>query len=299
MNKFDDLLVFAKVVELRSFTAAAETLQMSRSLTSKRVSLLEERLGVQLLQRTTRKLNLTEAGRTLYQYCEKLQDTLAEAELAVGDIRLIPHGKLMITAPVTFGQMYLSEIVSKFLQRYPDISLRLSLSDTQADLVGGGFDLAVRIGSLPDSSLRARKIGQTKVICLASPEYIQVHGAPKHPNDLQDHNCLTYKHMGDRENYWIFRDDQQDIRVKVNSNFNCDNGMPLVKAAATGLGVAYVPDFMLTSDLDKNLTRLLVDFCQIEHGIFAVYPDSRQESLNTRSFIDFFDEEYQSARITT
>jgi len=287
MEKIDDLLVFAKVVETLSFTKAAEALNSSRSLISQKVTKLEQRYGVQLLQRTTRRLNLTEEGRTLYEHCLNLKRTLEEAEQALGNARNTPQGNLKMVAPVTFSQMFLTDIISEFLQKYPKIKLKLSLSDSVTDLVAEGFDLAIRIGSLSDSSLKARKLGATRIIALAHREYLSTYPQLQHPDDLVQHNCLIYKYRGDRENRWLFQKGQEQYSVKVEGNFSADNGLPLLQAASKGLGVAYVPDFMVNSPLDSQMVEVLSDYCYLQHGIYAVYPFSRQEKINVRLFIDY------------
>ena len=287
MKNVEDLLIFAKVVELHSFTAAADSLRTSRSLISKKITNLENRLGVQLLHRTTRQLNVTEAGRTLYGYCQQLNKTLFEAETALGDIRHKPGGSLNITASITFGQNQLTKIIHEFLNHYPDIEVKLSLSDEKVDLIAGGFDVAVRIGrKLHDSSLRARKVGSTKMELLANKRYLSDHSTPTHPDDLRQHNCLIYKHMGDKENHWKFRDKGHELTVHVDGNFSADNGVPLLQSAIDGLGIAYVPDFMLNKTTNDQVVKILCDYTEIDIGIYAVYPDNKQKSINTRVFID-------------
>ena len=192
----DDMLLFSRLVELKSFTAVADYLQLSRSLVSKRITRLEDHLGVQLVNRTTRRVELTEAGRTYYQYCLQIENTMQEAESVVSEIRQQPKGNLTVNAPVTYGQIILPEIIAKFLKRYPDININLSLSDHYVDVIEGGFDIVIRIGNLKDSSLKARKIASTRLCVFAHKNYLKKHGIPKTPQDLQQHNCMLYRYMG-------------------------------------------------------------------------------------------------------
>lgn len=287
MAPLDDLILFAKLVELKSFTAAAENLQLSRSLVSKRISRLEERLGVQLLNRTTRRLELTEAGRTYYQYCLQIENTLQEAESAVNEIRAHPQGTLNINAPITFGQLILPDIIANFLKNYPSVKISLSLTDHFADVIGGGFDLVIRIGKLEDSSLKARKVGSTQLKVFAHKSYLKVHGTPQTPEDLRDHNCLVYRHMRSGVNEWRFKGPKGAFSVPVSGNLSADNGIPLYHAVAAGLGIAIQPCFSLDAFDNKNIVYLLEDYMPQEMGIYAVYPPAKQPPLNTRVFIDF------------
>ncbi len=287
MTPIDDLILFAKLVELKSFTAVAESLQLSRSLVSKRISRLEEHLGVQLLNRTTRRLDLTEAGRTYYLYCLQIESTLQEAESAVSEIRAHPWGALNINAPVTFGQLVLPDIIANFLKSYPAVKVNLSLTDHLVDVVGGGFDLVIRIGKLEDSSLKARKVGSMRLQVFAHKSYLKAHGTPQTPEDLRDHNCLVYRHMRSGVNEWRFKGPMGAFSVPVAGNLSADNGIPLYHAVAAGLGIAIQPSFTLNAFEDKDIVYLLEDYMPQEMGIYAVYPPAKLSPLNTRVFIDF------------
>ena len=287
MMPLDEVMLFIKIVELKSFTAAAENLLLSRSLASKKINRLEERLGVQLLNRTTRRLALTEAGRIYYQYCLQVENTLQEAESAVSDIRAHPKGNLNINAPVTFGQLVLPEIIAKFLVKYPDVKINLALSDTFIDIIEGGYDLVIRIGELEDSSLKARKVGNIKLRVFAHKKYLKKYGTPQTPKDLKGHNCLGYKHMTSGVNEWHFEGPKGSVHVPISGNFTADNGVPLYHAVNAGLGIAIQPSFMLDTFYNKNITYLLQDFIPNEIGVFAVYPPAKRPPLNTRVFIDF------------
>ncbi|MGD8567071.1 MAG: LysR family transcriptional regulator [Gammaproteobacteria bacterium] len=292
----DDMLLFSRLVELKSFTAVADYFQLSRSLVSKRISRLEDYLGVQLVNRTTRRVELTEAGRTYYQYCLQIENTIHEAESVVSEIRQQPKGNLTINAPVTYGQIVLPDIISKFLKQYPDININLSLSDQFVDVIEGGFDIVIRIGSLKDSSLKARKIASTRLCVFAHKNYLKKHGTPKTPQDLQQHNCLLYRYMGGVPNTWEFQGPKGREVVHVTGNFSAENGVPLYKAAQAGLGIAVQPHFVLEGFQRKSIVRLLEEYEQPEVGIYAIYPSTRKPSLNIRLFIDFLVDQLVESR---
>ncbi|MGD8560021.1 MAG: LysR family transcriptional regulator [Gammaproteobacteria bacterium] len=292
----DDMLLFSRLVELKSFTAVADHLRLSRSLVSKRITRLEDHLGVQLVNRTTRRVELTEAGRTYYQYCLQIENTIQEAESVVSEIRRQPKGNLHVNAPVTYGQIILAPVIAKFLKRYPDISVNLSLSDHYVDVIEGGYDIVIRIGNLKDSSLRARKIATTKLCVFAHKQYLKKHGTPKTPQDLQQHNCLLYRYMRGAPNTWEFKGLMGKEVVQVNGNFSAENGVPLYKVAQAGLGVAIQPEFVLDGFRDKNIVRLLQDYQQPDIGIYAIYPNTRKLPLNTRVFIDYLAERFGATK---
>ena len=291
MEPIDDMLLFSKLVELKSFTSVADALQLSRSLVSKRISRLEDHLGVQLVNRTTRRVELTEAGRTYYQYCVQIENIVQEAESVVSEIRQQPKGNLTINAPVTYGQIILPSIIARFLQKYPDININLSLSDKFVDVIEGGFDIVIRIGQLKDSSLKARKVASTKLVVFAHKNYLKKHGTPKTPQDLQQHNCLSYRYMAGSPNEWQFHGPMGKELVHVNGNFGAENGVPLYKAVQAGLGIAIQPQFVLDGFEAKGIVTLLDDYTDAEIGIYAIYPATRKPPLNTRVFIDFLVEQ--------
>jgi DNA-binding transcriptional LysR family regulator len=295
MESIDDMLLFSKLVELKSFSAVADHLHLSRSLVSKRISRLEDHLGVQLVNRTTRRLELTEAGRTYYQYCVQIENTIHEAESVVGEIRQQPRGNLSINAPVTYGQMVLPGIIARFLKKYPDININLSLSDKFVDVIEGGFDIVIRIGQLKDSSLKARKVSSTSLQVFAHRSYLKKYGTPQTPQDLQEHNCLSYRYMAGAPNEWHFEGPMGREVVHVRGNFSAENGVPLFRAVQEGLGIAVQPQFVLDSFDSKGITTLLQEYQQPDIGIYAIYPSTRKPSLNTRVFIDFLAEQLASS----
>ena len=282
-----DILLFKQLVELKSFTATAEALQLSRASVSKRINRLEDTLGIQLLNRTTRRLSLTEAGRTFYEYSVQISDILQEAEVAVGEIRQHPKGTLNINAPVSFGQTVLPEIIADFLKQYPSVSVRLSLSDKFVDVLEDGYDVVIRIGKMDDSSLRARKVGSVRLHVFAHKDYLARRGTPRAPADLREHNCLMYRHLRSGAGKWQFDGPEGQETVTVSGNYCADNGIPLCRAVEAGLGIAMQPDFVLASIADKqNIAHLLEAYTRTPLGIYAVYPPARRPPLNTRKFID-------------
>jgi len=292
MAAIEDISLFRKLVELKSFTAVAEAMHLSRSLVSKRINRLEDKLGVQLLNRTTRHLEVTEAGRTYYKYCVQIEVTLQEAEAAVSEIRRHPRGVLNINAPVSYGQMILPEIIARFLVKYPEVKVNLSLSDSLVDVVGAGYDVVIRIGDLNDSSLRARKVGATRLHVFAHKDYLARQGTPTKPEDLKTHNCLIYSlTRGGSINEWRFKGKQGVEQVSISGNLTVDNGMPLYQAVSSGLGIAKLPCFMLKAFDDPEIVYLLPDYQAQEIGIYAIYPPSKTPPINTRVFIDFLAEQ--------
>ncbi|WP_163930600.1 LysR family transcriptional regulator [Paraferrimonas sp. SM1919] len=287
MQKIDDLLVFILVVDCQSFTRAADELKLSRSLVSKKITELEARLGMQLLLRSTRSLSLTEAGRSLYQHCCTLKNTLLEIENDLDKLRGQPQGSLKVIAPFTFGQMYLTKHIQGFLKRYPDINMQLNFSDSQTNLIEEGYDLAIRIGTLKDSNYRSRVLGTTKLLTVASPQYLNNAPSLQHPSDLEQHNCLLYTNTVKRDCFWYFEDQGKELAIRVTGNYRSNNGLPLLEAAASGLGIACVPDFMVTQEMRQQLTTVLSPFSKVQHNINALYPANSKISLNTRLFIDY------------
>jgi len=289
MEPIDDMRLFARLVELRSFTAVAAAEQMARSLVSKRITRLEDHLGVQLLNRTTRRLELTEAGRTYYQYCQQVDVIRQEAEAAVGEIRQRPKGMLRLNAPVMFGQIVLPRIITGFLAQFPDVHVVLSLNDQYVDVIEGGYDLVIRIGNLKSSTLRARRVGTTRLRVYAHEQYLAAHGTPRLPQDLRGHNCLLYQHQISGPNGWEFQGPAGKETVEVSGNFSAENSVPLYQAARDGLGITRLPSFIEEAFGRAGMVNLLEEY-EPEVDIHAVYATTRKPPLNTRVFIDYLAE---------
>lgn len=288
IERLAELATFAAVVDAGSFTAAAKELSLSKPVVSKRVARLEDSLGLRLLNRTTRRLSMTEAGEALYARCRHILLEAEEAELALRPLASAPRGSLRLSAPMSFGVLHLAPALPEFLRRFPEIDIDMTLSDEQINLVEAGFDLAIRIGKLEDSSLRARKLGESKLLLCASPDYLKRRGEPRVPADLRGHDCLlySYKRSGDR---WHFGKAGKQRQVTVSGPLRANNGDALCAACELGLGIALLPDFIVEKALRAHrLKPLLCDWTELGHvDIHAVYPAGRNLSPKVRVFIDF------------
>jgi DNA-binding transcriptional LysR family regulator len=287
MDRLDDILAFIKVVDTKSFTAAAERLNLSKSVVSRRVAELENRLGARLLNRTTRKLSLTEVGMAYYERCTRILADLEEAEQAVADLHATPRGCLRVNAPVSFGLLHLAPAVTEFMERYPDILIEMDLSDRYVDLIDEGYDLAVRIGRLRDSSLIAKRLAPSRRVVCASPSYLEKHGTPATPEDLAHHNCLIYTNVPTAEQ-WLFSVGGEIQPVRVSGTLRSNNGDLLRSAAMSGLGIIAMPTFMCGDALHSGaLKAFLLDYAVAESTIYAIYPQNRHLSPKVRVFVDF------------
>lgn len=295
MADLSELEIFVNVVDAGSFTAAARNLGVSKSHVSKQVSALEDRLGAQLLHRTTRSLSLTDAGQAFYERGTLILEQLEEAERAVTQLHATPRGRLKISVPMTFGLRFVSPLIAEFLTEFPDLRVELDLSDRKVDVIEEGFDLAIRIGELQDSSLMLRKLAPATRYCCASPEYLAEHGTPTRPADLADHQCLEYTYG--RLNTWQFiGPGGEEQFVQVDGRLRANNGEALVDACLAGLGVCLVPDFM-TGDHIKagRLVRLLDEWNEWNAGVYALYPHNRHLSAKVRQFVDFLVDKFSPA----
>jgi DNA-binding transcriptional LysR family regulator len=281
MDQLAGMLAFVRVVEEGSFTAAAKSLGLPKSTVSRQVSSLEERLGARLLHRTTRRIHLTEAGQAYFDRCARVISELEDAEKAVTELHEAPRGTLKLTAPVTFGQMFLTDVLTDYLNQYPDVRLDLNLSDRTVDLVEEGFDLAIRIGRLADSSLVVRKLGVSRMCLCAAPAYLEKAGAPQSVAELEEKDALLYTYQA---NGWRLKGGRM---VSVRGRLSTNSGEVLRGAAVRGLGIAYVPSFYVGADLAAGrLISLLEDQIEQGSGVFAVYPPKHQPPAKVRAFVD-------------
>ena len=294
MEDFSAIPVFVNVVEQGGFSAAARQMGLTKSAVSKRINQLESRLGVQLLHRTTRRISLTEAGEAYYQYASQSLTAAQEAEDAVTQMQGQPLGLLRINAPMSFGRMHMAPLVAEFLQRYPGLRLDLVMDDRRVDLIEGGFDLAVRAGTLTDSSLIARKLAPCANLIAASPTYINQFGAPRSPAGLKEHNCLSYAYFSGQQE-WTFISPAGPEKIQVDGRFQANNGEALREAALGGLGIARFPSFMIAEEIASGaLIRLLPDYDMPEQAFYLVYPERRHLPAKVRVFVDFMLEKFQS-----
>jgi DNA-binding transcriptional LysR family regulator len=294
MENLTDIAVFVRVVESSSFTAAADKLGLARSVVSKRVTRLEERLGVRLLNRTTRRLSLTEAGAALFEQSWPALARIEDAELEVTRLQTEPRGNLKVSAPMTFGILHLAPLLPEFLERYPGVQMDLRLDDRFVDLVAEGFDLAIRIAMLADSTLVARRLAPSRMAVCASPEYWRRHGVPQTPEDLRAHNCISYIYTRTPD-VWEFSTQAGDtITVPIRGNLRLNNGLVERTAAVDGVGVAIMPTFYVGEDLQAGrLQPVLTDYPLPELSISAVYPQRKHLSPKVRAFIDFLSETFR------
>ena len=293
MDRFHAIAAFAKVVETGSFARAAERLGVSVSAVSRQVADLEAHLDSRLLNRTTRRLSLTESGRVFYERCVQLLADLEEAEQSAHAGTLKPRGTLRLTCGTTFGVRHLAPAMVGFIERFPEMRLDLELSDRAVDLVDEGFDVAVRIGNVGSQNLVGRKIGETRLICCASPAYLARHGEPKQPEDLSRHACLTYEYAS-QKNLWAFRDRTgRERSVRVSGPVHGNSGAMLSALAKAGLGVIVAPDFQVGPEVrDGRLTRILRAFELAPINIYVVYPSRRHLSAKVRAFAEFLSERF-------
>lgn len=293
MDRFTDIETFVAVVEAGSFSAAAERLGAAKSAVSRRVNALENRLGVKLLNRTTRRLNLTDAGRTFHERAGRILADLAEAEQSISDAECALRGRIRVAAPLSFGIDHLAPAVSAFARQHPDVQVELDLNDREVSLVEEGFDMAVRIGRLADSSLLARRLCTIRRVAVASPAYLAEHGTPARPEDLVNHAGLRYTNMP-RHMYWQFvTPEGRGFSPQVPDRLSANNGGLLTQAAVDGLGVTLQPTFIVYRELAAGrLQQILADHPLPETAMYAVYPPGRYQSRRVRVFADFLAERF-------
>lgn len=292
MDSLRDMVVFARVVERRSFTGAAADLGVSKSAVSKQVSRLEDRLGARLLHRTTRKLSLTEAGSAFFERCGRILEEAQAAEEEVGELAAVPRGRLRVAAPMTFGVLHLATVMPDFLTGNPEISVDIDLDDRQVDLVRDGYDLAIRIGNLADSALVARVIAPSRHVICASPDYLARHGAPEKPSDLGRHNCFCYTYSS-RVDEWQLRGPSGPEVVSVSGNLRSNNGDLLLQATLAGAGILTSPTFIVGGDIAAGrLVEVLPGYMLEDYGIYAVYAHRRHLLPKVRAFIDYLIERF-------
>ncbi len=292
MDTLSGFTVFTKVVETGGFSAAARDLNMSKSAVSKHIAKLEDHLGVRLLNRTTRKLSPTEVGTAFYERARRIVQDVEETEQAISALHTEPRGTLRLNVPMSFGYLHVAPALADFTARYPDINIDMDLNDRVVDLLDEGYDLAIRIIRLPDSTLIARKLASFRLAICATPEYWEEHGVPSCPEELQNYNCLMYSYLL-KENEWPFRGPDTDISVKVSGNIRANNGDALRAAALEGAGVFFSPTFIVSDDLRSGrLQAVLKEFMETDLAIYAVYPHNRYLSAKVRAFVDFLAERY-------
>ena len=291
MDRLQAINAFVAVVEAGSFARAAERLDASVSAVSRHVAELEAHLDVRLLNRTTRRLSLTEAGTTFHERCVQLLADLEEAEQSASQGGATPRGTLKLTCPITYGVRVLAPAIAAFVARHAQVRVDAELSDRAVDLVDEGFDLAVRIGAIRSQFLVARRIGSTALVCCASPAYLARHGSPRTPDELARHACLTYEYAPVRNQWRFASPDGSERAVRVAGPIHANNGRMLVALASEGAGIACEPDFIVAPEIaDGRLVPVLADWRPPAMPIHAAYPSRRHLSAKVRAFVDFLAE---------
>lgn len=287
LDRLTGLEVFARVAGAGSLSAAARALGMSQTMVTKHIAALESRLGVKLFHRTTRRLSITEAGRNYLESSARILAEIEAADAAVAADRVEPRGLLRLNAPVSFGTRQIAPLLAEFAQRHPRVTVELGLNDRLVDLVEEGWDLAIRIGNLSNSSLIARRIAPCRIVVCAAPSYLRARGTPRTVASLADHNCLGYT-LSQRTpiDRWVFG---ADVGVQISGNLRANNGDALRAAAIAGQGIIHQPTFIVADDIrEGRLVALALDQPTVElGGIYAVFLPDRHPPARVRAFIDF------------
>ncbi len=287
MDRFLEMQTFNAVVDAGSFVKAADALDLSKAAVSRYVVDMETRLGVRLLHRTTRKLSLTEEGQVFYARSKELLAELQEAEDEVTARSDAASGLLRINAPFTFGILHLAPLWGEFKALHPKVSLDVTLADRLVDLVEEGYDVAIRIAKLENSSLVSKRLATTRIVLCASPQYLAQHGTPQHPSELANHAIISYSYLATKDE-WRFTGPQGPVSVKTNPCIHTNSGDTCRAAALSHQGVILQPTFLVGKDLaDGSLVELMPDYQSVELGIYAVYPTRKHVSAKVRALIDF------------
>lgn len=285
---FEAWAIFASVVEHRSFTAAAEALGLSKATVSKAVTRLEQALGTALFHRTSRRLSLTESGRALSSHAARILAEAQAAEEAARNEAAAPQGLVRIAAPMTFGLMHVGPAIADFLADHPGISIDLHLSDEKVDIVEGGFDIALRIASMPDSSLRARRVGAVTSHIVAAPAYWDRHGRPGHPAELARHACIRYAYMSTPD-VWRFRGpDGEEAAIRITGPLSCNSGEAMLPTLRAGLGVARLPGFIIDQDIASGALEPVMENWKMDPAALHILtPPSGPRPARVRLAIEF------------
>lgn len=288
MEPLSDIAVFVQVVDSGSFTDAAERLQLSKSVVSKYVTRLEEHLGARLLNRTTRRLSLTEVGQVFYEQSRRGLEQIEDATAEVSRLQGAPRGTLRINVPMSFGILHVAPAMADFQARYSDLSVDMNLDDRKLDLVEEGYDLAVRITNMSDSSLVARRIAPCRHVICAAPAYVERHGAPATPAELREHNVVSYKYQASVTQWEFASRTAEPLTVAVSGSTRMNNSLAIREALLCGIGIARTPTFVVGEDIRKGLlVPLLTDYRMPELYIYVVYPHRHNLSPKVRAFVEF------------
>jgi DNA-binding transcriptional LysR family regulator len=289
----DDMAIFVRVVELGSLTAAGRDMRMSPAVVSNRIARLESRLGVRLLNRTTRRVDPTQEGALFYEHSVTILNELEQAESLIYERTADPRGPIKVTAPVVFGRLHIAPHVPAFLARYPHVQVRLHLTDHLVDLIQERIDLAIRIAELSDSNAIVRKLTANRRVIVAAPSYLERRGTPRDPTDLLQHNCLLLRFSGSRQYRWTLQTPEGPVTLRVAGNMDANNGEVLREWCLAGQGLALKSIWEIVDELNTGrLKVVLPEYPPVGHAIYALYPQTRFLSSRVRVFIDFLAEVY-------
>jgi DNA-binding transcriptional LysR family regulator len=297
MDRLKQLESFAAVATKGSLTAAAQAEGVAPAVIGRRIDALEERLGVKLLLRTTRRITLTHEGSAFLEHCQRLLVDLANAEASVSAGGVKASGHLRVTAPAGFGRRHVAPLVPEFMAQHPDVSLSLNLSDRVVDIVNEGFDCAIRVGDLPDSSLVSVRLADNRRHCVATPAYLERSGTLRTPADLAHHECLTLSSDASQTRGWAFSVDGAVTHLRPRGRLDCSDGQVLHEWCLEGLGIAWRSTWEVARDIaDGRLVVVLEEFAAPPNGVFAVFPQRRHLPLRVRLWVDFVKQLYADPR---
>jgi DNA-binding transcriptional LysR family regulator len=288
MDKLTGLAAFVRTAQTQSFVAAGRLLGLSASAVGKSVARLEQRLGVRLFQRSTRRIRLTDEGSRFYERCRHILDDIDQAEAMLSHATEAPRGRLRVSV-ITVGYRFLMPILPEFMQRYPEVELDLDFDDRIVDVIDDGLDAVIRSGDLPDSRLMARRLGSFRAMLCASPDYLQRQGTPQHPRELERHACLQFRnHTSGKLQKWMMRTDPGEAEPHLPTTMICNNIEGMLTATVNGLGIAYLPNFLVRDAIASGTVVPVLDNYMIQHGQFWVlWPSNRQMPPKLRVFVDF------------
>jgi DNA-binding transcriptional LysR family regulator len=294
MIDLNETLIFTKVIENKSFTAAARALDLPKSTISRKINQLEERLGVRLLHRTTRSLKLTDEGSTYYEKCHQIVREIEEAEQTVTQYQQEPKGKLRITAPVEFGTSFISQVLPGFMRMNPQVTFDIDLTGRLVDVVNEGFDIAIRAGKLSDSTLVARKLFTLRRQLYASPDYLSEFGTPLNPQELGQHRCIGLQtSLG--SSVWQLHRNGQQVDATINSGIKVNSLSFHRDMAVAGMGIANLPAFLCAEEVKQGRLQIILEDWQLDDSdIYALYPTRKHLSSKVRAFLDYLIEELRN-----
>lgn len=298
MDRFNSMQIFIAAVEEGSFAAAARRFKLSAAMAGKHVSAIESDLNARLIQRSTRRLSLTDVGQRYYERCKVILEAVEDANREVRDVQATPRGLLRIAAPVAFGAMHLGAIVSRYLEQFPEVSLDVVLEDKYADLLENRIDVAIRVGSLDDPSLVTRRLAPCKMVLCASPEYLKKHGTPETPEDISRAPRLAFSQAVSAGDWTICHPDGSFHRIESACRITSNNIQLLLESALAGTGIAYGPSFVFCEHIKQGrLIELLPAYKTTELTIQAVYPSAIRIPFKVRSFVDFIAEALRDTQL--